>query len=87
MLTLAHYTRITFGEPLPRTVGGNKVMPAEVTSQIKVAKDEDGSIAWMWPEGYDMEEWVGEIGQVAPGPGVDVAGRPCGGSCSRPSPR
>jgi hypothetical protein len=62
LLTLAHYTRIEFGKPLPRSLGGRKVLPPEVTEKIRVTAGPNGEIAWFWPEGYDMEVWTKEIG-------------------------
>jgi len=61
LLTLAHYTRIKFGEPLPMAFAGRKVLPPELTEKLQVRKGPDGEIAWMWPQGYDMDEWAEEM--------------------------
>jgi hypothetical protein len=63
----AEYIRIEFGAGVPLSVGGTKVLPPELTAQMRVTlNSETGQYAWFWPEGYDMDEWVGSTMELRP---------------------
>jgi len=66
----AVYGRIEFGEGVPFSVGGTKVLPPEVTAHLQVIKGPDNHYAWAWPEGYDLNEWMAESIQVVPNPSM-----------------
>jgi hypothetical protein len=67
----AVYGRIEFGESVPFSIGGTKVLPPEVTAELTVIKDpKTGSYAWAWPQGYDMDEWIANSIEVGPNPSM-----------------
>lgn len=62
LLTLAMYIRLEFGSPLPKAIGGQKVLPPEIAQQVQVIRNtETGELAWFWPEGYNMDEWMSGV--------------------------
>jgi hypothetical protein len=66
-LAPAVYTRIRFGETVPLSISGTKVLPPEMTEAMQVTSDpKTNSLAFFWPEGYDMDEWIGEHMEVSP---------------------
>jgi hypothetical protein len=66
-LAPAVYTRIEYGEGVPMSLSGTKVLPPEITEAMQVMSDpKTGSLAFAWPEGYDMNEWIGEHMEVSP---------------------
>lgn len=66
-LAPAVYGRIEFGDTVPYSLQGNKVLPPEITESMRVMKDpKTGSLAFAWTEGYDMNEWIGEHLEVGP---------------------
>jgi hypothetical protein len=58
LLTLAMYTRVEFGKTIPLAIGAQKVLPPEIAAKVVVDVSPEGAIAWMWPEGYDLTEWM-----------------------------
>jgi hypothetical protein len=68
----AVYQRIEFGGGVPWGFGGSKVLPPEIAAQMRVVHDpKNKALAWTWPVGYDMDEWVAESGELQPsGPAV-----------------
>jgi hypothetical protein len=71
LLSLAQYGRIEFGGPVPMTIGAKKVLPPEISSQVRVIQDpKSRAISWAWPEGYDMGEWMSEAMSLVPDAGT-----------------
>jgi hypothetical protein len=67
----AVYTRIDFGEGVPWSLGGTKVLPPEISEQLSVTVNrETGQYAWFWPEGYDLNEWMSETREMRPNAAV-----------------
>lgn len=58
--TLNGYQRCEFGQKLPVALQGSKALPPELSRQLKVFRDDKtGSVRWWWPEGYDLNDWIG----------------------------
>lgn len=69
-LTPAEYIRIEFGGKVPLSVGSRKVLPPEMTAQLQVNRvgERGESVAWSWPEGIDMDEWLIGANEPIPDP-------------------